>query len=125
VPQCGLCTSCLLCRLALHAAGLEHVEPRTDYRDDVKNSLDTIDRRKLYPLRATLDHVDRLGTCLAAEFPWEVLTDTFPELLEIQKEMVRHDGGKPREIADAYVRMYQTNVEEWERFPLGFLPTTV
>jgi 7-cyano-7-deazaguanine synthase in queuosine biosynthesis len=124
MPQCGLCTSCLLRRLALHAAGLEHVDPRKYYRDDVKNSLDVIDRRKLYPLWATLDHVDRLGTCLASEFPWEALTDTFPELLKIQEAMVRHDGGNPQEIADAYVQMYRTYEEEWERFPLGSLPTT-
>jgi 7-cyano-7-deazaguanine synthase in queuosine biosynthesis len=124
VPQCGLCTSCLLRRLALHAAGLEHADPKRYYRDDVKHALDGIDVRKLYPLRATLDHVDRLRSCLASDSLWETLTETFPELLEIQEEMVRHDGGNAQEIADAYVQMYRTYVEEWERFPLGSLSTT-
>ena len=124
VPQCGLCTSCLLRRLALHTAELEHADPKRYYRYNVKNALEGIDVRKLYPLRATLDHVDRLRTCLASEFPWEALTEMFPELLEIQEEMVRHYGGNPQEIADAYVQMYRTHVEEWERFPLGSLATT-
>jgi len=124
VPQCGLCTSCLLRRLALHAADFEHADPNRSYRYDVKHTLDEIDEKKLYPLLATLDHVDRLGTCLVSDAPWETLTETFPELLEIQEEMVRQDGGNPQAIADAYVQMYRTYVKEWEKFPLGSLAMT-
>jgi 7-cyano-7-deazaguanine synthase in queuosine biosynthesis len=124
VPQCGLCTSCLLRRVALHAAGLEHADPNRYYRYDVSLALDEIDVRTLYPLRVTLDHVDRLGACLASDAPWEMLTEAFPELLEIQAEMVRHDGGNPQAIADAYVQMYRTYVKEWERFPVGSLAMT-
>jgi 7-cyano-7-deazaguanine synthase in queuosine biosynthesis len=124
VPQCGLCTSCLLRRLALHAAGLEHADPKRSYFYNVQQTLDAIDVRKLYPLQAMLDHVDRLGTCLASDSPWETLTETFPELIEIQEEMVRHDGRTPQEIADLYVQMYQMYVKEWERFPLGSLTMT-
>jgi hypothetical protein len=119
VPQCGLCTSCLLRRLALHAAGLAHADPKRSYLYDVQQAFDAIDVRRLYPLQATLDHVDRLGTCLASDSPWETLTETFPELIEIQEEMVRHDGRTSQEIADLYVQMYQVYVKEWERFPLG------
>jgi hypothetical protein len=90
----------------------------------VQHALDEIDERMLYPLRATLDHVDRLGTCLASDAPWETLTEAFPELLEIQTAMVRHDGGNPQAIADAYVQMYRTYVKEWERFPVGSLART-
>jgi hypothetical protein len=125
IPQCGLCTSCLLRRLALHAAGLEHVDPGKVYRYDVKESLAGIDEKRMYPLRATLDHVDRLSGCLSSESPWETLTENFPELLEIQEEMMRHDGGNPQEIANAYVQMYRTYVAEWEGFPLGSLVTTM
>jgi|SRR5882724_7081728 len=125
VPQCGLCTSCLLRRLALHAADLEHVDPGEGYRYDVKSSLAEVDEKRMYPLWATLDHVDRLRDCLSSGSAWETLTETFPELLEIQEETVRHKDGNPQEIANAYVQMYRTYVTEWERFPLGALATTM
>jgi hypothetical protein len=125
VPQCGLCTSCLLRRLALHAADLEHVDPGEDYRYDVKSSLAGVDEKRMYPLRATLDHVDRLSGCLSSESPWETLTEAFPEILEIQEKTVRHDGRTPQEIANAYVEMYRTYVAEWETFPLGALTTSM
>jgi hypothetical protein len=125
VPQCGLCTSCLLRRLALHAADLEHVDLGEGYRYDVKSSLAGVDEKRMYPLWATLDHVDRLRDCLSSESAWETLTETFPELLEIQEETVRHKDGNPQEIANAYVQMYRTYVTEWERFPLGALATTM
>jgi hypothetical protein len=125
VPQCGLCTSCLLRRLALHAADLEHVDPGERYRYGVKSSLAGVDKKRMYPLWATLDHVDRLSSYLSSESPWETLTETFPELLEIQQEVVRHDSGNPQERANAYVQMYRTYVAEWERFPLGAHATTM
>jgi 7-cyano-7-deazaguanine synthase in queuosine biosynthesis len=125
IPQCGLCTSCLLRRLALHAAALEHVDPGEGYRYDVKGLLAGVSEKRMYPLWATLDHVDRLSGCLSSELPWETLTETFPELLEIQEKMVRHDDRTPQEIANAYVQMYRTYVTEWERFPLGALATSM
>jgi 7-cyano-7-deazaguanine synthase in queuosine biosynthesis len=125
VQQCGLCTSCLLRRLALHTAGLEHIDLGKIYRYDVKGSLAGVDEKRMYPLWAMLDHVDRLSDCLSSESPWETLTETFPEILEIQEEMVRHDGGNPQAIANAYVQMYQTYAAEWARFPLGAHATTM
>jgi 7-cyano-7-deazaguanine synthase in queuosine biosynthesis len=123
--QCGLCTSCLLRRLALHAADLEHVDPGEGYRYDVKSSLTGVDEKRLYPLWATRDHLDRLSDCLSSESPWETFTAAFPELLEIQEETVRHDGRTPQEIANAYVQMYRTYVTEWEGFPFGSLATSM
>ena len=76
-------------------------------------------------LWATLARADRLSDCLSSESPWETLTKTFPELLEIQEETVRHDGGNPQAIANAYVQMYQTYAAEWARFPLGAHATTM
>jgi hypothetical protein len=125
VPQCGLCTSCLLRRLALHAVDLKHVDPGEGYRYDVKGLLAGVDEKRMYPLWATLDHVDLLRDCLSSESAWETLTETFPELLEIQEETVRHKDGNPQEIANAYVQMYRSYVTEWERFPLGALATTM
>jgi hypothetical protein len=125
VPQCGLCTSCLLRRLALHAADLEDVDPGEGYRYDVKSSLTGVDEKRMYPLWATLDQFDRLSGCLSSASPWETRTETFPEFREIQEETVRHNGKAPQEIANAYVQMYRTYVTEWERFPLGSLATSM
>jgi hypothetical protein len=90
-----------------------------------KGLLAGVDEKRMYPLWATLDHVDRLRDCPSSESAWETLTETFPELLEIQEEIVRHKDGNPQEIAAAYVQMYLTYVTEWERFPLGALATTM
>jgi hypothetical protein len=79
----------------------------------------------MYPLWATLDHLDRLCGCLSSEAPWETLTEAFPELREIQEETVRHDGRTPQEIANTYVQMHRTYVAEWEKFPLGALTTSM
>jgi hypothetical protein len=124
-PQCGLCTSCLLRRLALHAADLEHVDPGEGYCYDVKSSLAGVDEKRTYPPWATLDHLDRLSGCLSSEAPWETLTEGFAEFLEIQEKTVQHDGRAPQEIANAYVQMYRTYVAEWEKFPLGALTTSM
>jgi hypothetical protein len=100
------------------------IDPARHYQHDVKDSLDGIDTRKLYPLWAMCDHIDRLETCLASGFPWDALSESFPELLEIQEEMVQHGDENPLDIRNAYVQMYRTYVEEWHSFPLGSLAPT-
>jgi hypothetical protein len=111
------------CDVLLSMLQVSHTSAKY-YQHDVKYILDGIEARKLYPLWAALDHVDRLETCLASRSPWETLSEAFPELLEIQEEMVQHDGGNPLDIQNAYVRMYRTYVAEWRSFPLGSLAAT-
>jgi hypothetical protein len=116
--QCGICTSCLLRRCSLHSAGLDNADPGTEYRFDVKKSLAQIDKKELYPLMAMLDQVDRIRTCLSHESPWAMLTQTFPELFEIQHGLCAYRHVATHDIAQSYVRMYRRYVEEWENFPL-------
>ena len=64
-PQCGLCTSCVLRRQALHAAGLAEYDARDSYVSDVLAEEPCLPAAKLYPLRLMLDQVSTLRRALA------------------------------------------------------------
>jgi hypothetical protein len=117
--QCGVCTSCLLRRCSLHAAGLDGVDSSTDYRFDVKKSFARINKRELYPLMAMLDQVDRIRVCLTQDSSWAMLTESFPELFEIQHGLCAHRHMAMNDVAQSYLRMYRAYVEEWGVFPLN------
>ena len=120
-PQCGLCTSCLLRRQSLHAAGLAHLDNSDRYRNDIYESLDGIDARRLYPFRAMLHQVAELQRALRAPDPWRALVSSYPELLEIA--LVNEWSLLSVPIEEQLVRLYRTYCEEWERFPVR--PPTV
>lgn len=117
--QCGICTSCLLRRCSLHAAGLESADPGSDYRFDIKKSFVRIDKKDLYPLMAMLDQVDRIRACLTQESPWSMLIEAFPELFEIQQGICAQRHLAMKDVAESYVRLYRTYVGEWGGFPLN------
>lgn len=116
--HCGICTSCILRRCSLHAAGLDKADPGTDYRFDIKESFVRIGERDLYPVMAMLDQVDRIRVCISGDSPWAMLTETFPELFEIQHGLCTYRHETMNDIARSYVRMYRAYVEEWGIFPL-------
>lgn len=117
--QCGICTSCLLRRCSLHAAGLAGADPGILYRFDVNNSLGELNEERLYPLMSMLDQVDRIRNFVTSSSPWGAMTGAFPEILEIQHRMSEHRHMNMTEIAKFYIHMYRTYVEEWQVFPLS------
>ena len=117
--QCGICTSCLLRRCSLHAAGLASVDSGTFYRFDVKNSFVGLSEGQLYPLMALLDQVDRIRTYITSPSPWQPTTEDFPELIEIQHKMSEDNHMSMTEIEESYIRMYRTYTEEWGIFPVS------
>jgi len=102
---CGACTSCLLRRQALHAAG------RACYDTD-----DVYLYRKGSPpaqmLHMMLWQASRLRTCLAQPDPWLALVSEFPEVLDTEPLT-------PAEV----IGIYRTYVQEWEDLEEGF-PTS-
>ena len=101
VPEhtpCGACTSCLLRRQALHAAGKPHLDARAGYR---ASSLEDS-----FALQAMLWQVSRLRACLDREDPWPALVLQFPELLDATPLT-------PTEVTD----LYRSYVREWDEFP--------
>jgi hypothetical protein len=114
-PQCGLCTSCLLRRLSLHAAGFTDFDTR-NYRVDVLASHWEAPAAKLFPFRAMLFQAGRLQKALAAPDAWQALVLEFPELFEIEHLLLesRPEVARPHE---RLVSLYAQYCSEWEGFP--------
>lgn len=113
-PQCGVCTSCLMRRQALHVAGMSHIEIK--YRHDVLGDFTRIPPRKLFPLRATLRQIARLRRCLQSAEPFVALSTDFPELLEVALSDDSEAFFSWPE--DHIVSMYRRYVSEWDAMPL-------
>lgn len=97
-PPCGACTSCLLRRQALHAAGKPHLDAGTAYR--VTSLEDS------FALQVMLWQVSRLRACLDRADPWPDLVLQFPELLDATPLT-------PTEVVD----LYRSYVREWDECP--------
>lgn len=95
---CGACTSCLLRRQALCAAGKWHLEAGAAYR---ARSLEGS-----FALQAMLWQLSRLRACLDREDPWPALVLQFPELLDATPLT-------PTEVID----LYRSYVREWDECP--------
>lgn len=115
-PQCGVCTSCLLRRQALHAAGLEGYDDRDAYVHDVLAERVRLPVAKLYPLRAMLDQVSTLRRALDGPNPWAGLSHAYPQLLEVASCLAPLTARADAE--QQIVDLYQRYCDEWRRFPV-------
>jgi hypothetical protein len=100
---CGTCTSCILRRQALHAAGKAHLDAGTAYR---VSSLEESVELQVMRWQET-----RLRDCLEQPDPWNALILEFPEVLDTAPLT-------PTEI----VSLYRSYVQEWEDLPEAFRP---
>jgi len=107
---CGACTSCLLRRQSLWAAGMGHLDRQTAYQWDPFQ--EQAHERHLYTLHAMLLQVARLERCLRSVDPWRALVRAFPAVVHIP-------GAGNWEAAGvaAALRLLGTYVEEWRRVP--------
>lgn len=118
--HCGLCTSCLLRRTALHAAGLGDVDRGCGYLHDLTAPVHELSSRQLYPLYAMLGQVETIGSTAGSSGDvWQKLTEAFPELYERQLPLARHYGLSAREVAERIIRMYTSYVKEWWSSPVS------
>jgi hypothetical protein len=93
--QCGTCTSCLLRRQSLLAAGRFDADAATGYR--------TRDPGGSEGLTAMTWQLDRLASALADQVPWHGLVSEFPPVLDTSPLA-------PAEV----VRLYRAYMREWE-----------
>jgi Queuosine biosynthesis protein QueC len=92
---CGTCTSCLLRRQALHAAGRADLDAAASYRSSsLVHSV---------AFQAMRWQVARLRACLAQPDPWTGLVSEFPEILDTA----------PLTPTDV-ISLYRSYVREWE-----------
>jgi 7-cyano-7-deazaguanine synthase in queuosine biosynthesis len=99
---CGACTSCLLRRQALHAAGRACYDEDSVYHYRKGSSPAEM-------LQVMLWQVSRLRTCLAQPDPWLALVSEFPEVLDTEPL-------SPVEV----IAVYRTYVQEWEGLEADF-----
>lgn len=114
VTHCGSCTSCLLRRTSLEAAGLSARDSSTMYLRDLTSSSYRGRAKDLRALRAMEWQVFRIKKCLREEDSWRALSQEFPELIDVLSEDMSGDLNQPTE--QAFVRLYSQYVEEWESF---------
>lgn len=113
--QCGVCTSCLLRRMALFNAGLRDQESR-DYRYDVY-SPGALDERHLRGAFEMDWQVARLGAALRQEDAWLGLVSEFPSLAVAQQSLAAQLVLPASVVADRLVGLYRRHCDEWRRFP--------
>jgi 7-cyano-7-deazaguanine synthase in queuosine biosynthesis len=118
-PQCGYCTSCILRRQSLHAAGLGDYDATAGYRHDVLNRRIAFTLNQIYGLEAMCDQVEKLARCLSSEYPWQALVVSFPQLASAQAALTVREGLSPKEVRTGFIRMYRAYVQEWERLPVS------
>jgi hypothetical protein len=107
VARCGVCTSCLLRRQALSAAGLSAYDRRQAVRTDLTET-SLADPAAMAQLLIMLDQADRIANALAQPEPWTALTSRFPGLLEVVSSPYEQQ---------ACLALYTSYVNEWRRFP--------
>jgi Queuosine biosynthesis protein QueC len=111
--QCGYCTSCLLRRQALSAAG---IKDETPYR--IINDEQGISNHQRYlaqvNLSAMLNQTRILRQCMSSKDPWYQLVDQYPQLTAIADRLGKHEGEHLQQIIDRLCRLYNSYVVEWE-----------
>ncbi len=111
--QCGRCSSCLLRRQAIAVLNVE--EDPTPYSMTTaslhgqKSRISDGDH-----LQAMLAQVASLRSCLAAEDPWESLSEYAPQLLEIVDEMAGKKLLSRDSLIDDLIQLYACYVSEWD-----------
>lgn len=112
---CGECTSCLLRRQTLHAAGLSALDQSelSEYRLDVLDVLDPADKH-VRNLHYMLDQAARIDLALSEPDPSRALLRSFPDLRTIHRALGQQG------LTDATGltrRLLSTYVDEWRAFP--------
>lgn len=99
---CGTCTSCLLRRQALHAAGKSALDVAAGYR--TTSPVGSLD------FQAMLCQVERLRACLDHPDPWHGLVREYPEVLDTA----------PLTPTEEVINLYRSYVQEWQGLPESF-----
>jgi len=113
-PQCGVCTSCILRRQSLLAAGLGSYDFVHGYRVDALTPLAGLSRLQRHGLQVSFEQVATLARCLCRPDAWKALVVQFPELAQVQSLVSKRWQLDPLDVARQVVDMYRTYVKEWE-----------
>jgi 7-cyano-7-deazaguanine synthase in queuosine biosynthesis len=116
-PQCGSCTSCLLRRLSLHAAGLIDFDPATRYVCNLLDPATKASERQLQNLRAMEWQYAKIVHRLRARPPWQSLVKEFYDLEALAAEFASRGIADHARTSRSVLRLYNAYAAEWEQFP--------
>lgn len=117
--QCGVCTSCLLRRQALWAAGLMEEDSGDLYFYDVVCPPTDLQDKRWHPLRDMLGQVDTFRRALACSRPWDALVGESPVLRNVAWNL--EDRGLAAGASEAQAKLMSLlgrYCAEWDRFPV-------
>ena len=114
--QCGHCTSCVLRRQALHAAGLSVHDPGNAYWRDVLNGESSLRPAQRHDMLVMGDQVFKLGRYLDQDDPWSVLTESYPELDRTSREFSIRNRVELTHARSQFLRLLRTYVSECQCF---------
>lgn len=112
--RCGRCTSCLLRRQSLWAAGLRNMDLTESYKHDGFG--DGLDEAAIETLSVMLFQVMSFQQCLNAADPWEALLLTFPALAALPVRS-RSD----HTLSQGIVKLLAEYVDEWREMPVPLI----
>lgn len=112
LAHCGLCTSCILRRQALFAAGLSGDD--TNYQFDFFQTKSIRDKNRLLGFKAMKSQVLKIERCLSSRNPWFELSRNFPLLEEVRMEISNLSERKMVVIKDKILRLYSNYINEWQ-----------
>lgn len=114
--QCGLCTSCLLRRQSLTAAGLADNDFADDYQFDIFKASSIESAGRLFAYKAMQKQIHKIGTCLNAPRPWYELSLAYPSLEEIKLQLSGISHKKMPSLQKNIMRLYGAYLYEWHLF---------
>jgi hypothetical protein len=114
--QCGVCTSCLLRRQSLTAAGLSEYDFVEDYQFDVFKTSKFQNANCLFAFKAMQNQVQTIKGCLQAPNPWLALGVTYPILEEVKLRMSDFSETQMQNLQQKILRLYSTYLHEWSIF---------
>lgn len=116
-PQCGLCTSCILRRLALQQSGFTDCDAE-GYLADVLSFQSRLNPDRLKGLFSMDWQVGRITRALLqAESQWVGLLKEFPELRNACFALMQVNGASASETQCQLSRLLSKHCTEWGSFP--------
>jgi 7-cyano-7-deazaguanine synthase in queuosine biosynthesis len=115
-PQCGSCTSCLLRRVSLEAAGLASFDPGDQYVCDLSSSITKPAGKQLRALRAMEWQFYKISQRLESPAPWQGLSADFSDLHTLAAALGPRTPGGQAEVCRRLSKLYSNYVSDWNEF---------
>jgi hypothetical protein len=111
--QCGCCSSCLLRRQALDAAGM--IDRTTYWKQNIISEANV---NSFLP--AMSDQVRKLKTCIDSVDPWSNLLLAYPDLSKTADTVARDERVPSQAIQERFTTLFRNYVREWDAFEIAW-----